>query len=303
MTNGFPIIAGEQNFVSQGTKLFAQAPQNGIFSSGPIAFVGPPLNEPLEAVENLDGIIASGNGGGVGVVGWGGALRPGFGSATGPGPGVVGAGGVGVNQDTAQQGGDGVVGLGGSSSNPFLTENVPSGDGLVGFAGNGAPGYTTYPDGQLAPPLVYSPFPGGDGVYAVGGDGSSAANIPSNAVDGQDANAGVGVRAFGGLANGLALGGSGVVGVALDPFSSGGPFEISQGIGVAGLGPLGVYGFSEGEVAIYGVTYGSAHAAILGINNASLGQGEGGRCLRRYGGRVRWGARRDRSGVRDKHSR
>jgi hypothetical protein len=69
-----------------------------------------------------------------------------------------------------------------------------------------------------------------------------------------------------------------VVGSALDPLNltAWSPMDVSQGIGVAGVGPIGVYGFSFEVVAIYGETYGSAHAAVLGINHASLGQGEGG---------------------------
>jgi hypothetical protein len=280
MANGFPILAGEQNFATQGTTLFAQA-QNGSFS-GPVAFVGAPTNQPLATPDNLDGIIARGNGTAAGVVGWGGGVGEVTGFLTGPpGPGVIGAGGVLTNVTgpggVSQQGGDGVYGLGGASGvYPILTfDNIPSGDGVVGVGGNGAAGFSVpTPDG-LNPSMTYTPYPGGDGVIGQGGGGLGTASIPGNAVDGKAADPGVGVLGYGGDPNSSSLWGSGVVGICVDPTGLAPPVTVFEGIGVAGLGPLsGVFGFSSQEAGVYGMTYGSASAAVVG-DHRGTGQGTG----------------------------
>jgi hypothetical protein len=195
MTNGFPIIAGEQNFASQGTKLFAQAPQNGTFSDGPIAYFGVPLNQPLEAVENVHGIIGGGNGTGVGVFGWGGAFSPGFG--IGPGPGVAGWGGVFLaNNNIVQQGGDGVQGVGGPSGSSSYNVTVPSGNGLVGWGGIGTPSYEVKNADGFSETITG--FNGGSGVSGWGGDSAAA---PGDATNVKPTDAGIGVVGIGGYAS------------------------------------------------------------------------------------------------------
>jgi hypothetical protein len=201
MPNGFgsPILIGEQNFATGSTYLF---PQDN-YSGEPFCYFGVGLNQ-LISTHSVDGLIVRGNWGGGGVVGWGGGEQ---------GTGVIGGGGVQSRlpgSPFTQRGGTGVAGFGGDSSPIFETQgNVLAGDGVQGLGGAGAAGYTVPAVEPLGQPLVVTAFRGGTGVYAVGGGGSPATNIPANAVDGQDANAGIGVWAFGGDPNGLALGGRG----------------------------------------------------------------------------------------------
>jgi hypothetical protein len=264
MTNGFPIIAGEQNFASQGTKLFAQAPQNGTFSDGPIAYVGVPLNQPLEAVENVHGIIGGGNGTGVGVFGWGGAFSPGLG--IGPGPGVAGWGGVFLaNNNIVQQGGDGVQGVGGPSGSSSYNVTVPSGNGLVGWGGLGTASYEVKnPDGFSE---AITGFSGGSGVSGFGGD-SATIGVPGDATNVQPTDAGIGVVGIGGYASSQNLYASGVVGWSFGDDSGFSPptsnfFETQSG--VAGWGAAcGIYGFSGAGIGVAAESYGSN--AIMGIN-------------------------------------
>jgi hypothetical protein len=170
MSNGDPIRAGEQTVAFQTTCMFAEA-QNYNFPSGsPMYFVGAPINTGNISTTDLDGLIARGNQGGSGVVGWGG---------TGQGTGVIGAGGVNFvfsnNGHTfIQEGGDGVEGAGGPGRSGFTL-----GSGLT-------PGGTT------------QPIEGGSGVLGYGGAGVGAGNIPENATNGVAANAGMGVFGRGG---------------------------------------------------------------------------------------------------------
>jgi hypothetical protein len=266
MSNGFPVLMGEQNFESQGTSLFAQA-QNFNFAGNVVAYFGAPVNQPLDSPQNVYGIIGRGNGKYCGVLGWGDAGAQNIGGE-GPGPGVVGAGGIISNsQGTAQVGGDGVVGLGGASAYPGgFFDNVVSGEGVVGLGGNGAPGFELpNPDNPQLPGTAYTPRPGGIGVYGGGGDGSDAGVIPSNATGVQASNAGIGVVGQGGYASGAGQG-SGVVGTSIDESAAESPYDITVGIGVAGWGGnFGVYGFSGAGIGVAAATYGNS-PAIEGVN-------------------------------------
>jgi hypothetical protein len=238
MSNGDPIRAGEQTVAFQTTCMFAEA-QNYNFPSGsPMYFVGAPINTGNISTTDLDGLIARGNQGGSGVVGWGG---------TGQGTGVIGAGGVNFvfsnNGHTfIQEGGDGVEGAGGPGRSGFTL-----GSGLT-------PGGTT------------QPIEGGSGVLGYGGAGVGAGNIPENATNGVAANAGMGVFGRGGEAGGAPLPGSGAVGIAPDPNTLDSPYYVFQGNGVAGVGPTGVYGYSTEGVGVLGATYGPDRAGVVGIN-------------------------------------
>jgi hypothetical protein len=218
--------------------MFAEA-QNYNFPSGsPMYFVGAPINTGNISTTDLDGLIARGNQGGSGVVGWGG---------TGQGTGVIGAGGVNFvfsnNGHTfIQEGGDGVEGAGGPGRSGFTL-----GSGLT-------PGGTT------------QPIEGGSGVLGYGGAGVGAGNIPENATNGVAANAGMGVFGRGGEAGGAPLPGSGAVGIAPDPNTLDSPYYVFQGNGVAGVGPTGVYGYSTEGVGVLGATYGPDRAGVVGIN-------------------------------------
>jgi hypothetical protein len=217
MSNGFPVLIGEQNFETQGTSLFAQT-QNFNFAGNVVTYFGAPINQPLQSAQNVYGIIGRGNGKYCGVLGWGDAGAQTAGG-DGPGPGVVGAGGIlGSAQGTLQVGGDGVVGFGGASAYPqfLFWDNVISGDGVVGFGGNGAPGFDLpNPDNPQLPGTAYTLRSGGIGVYGGGGDGSDTEGIPGNATNLQASNAGIGVVGQGGYASGAGQG-SGVVGTSID---------------------------------------------------------------------------------------
>jgi hypothetical protein len=111
------------------------------------------------------------------------------------------------------------TGYGGDSGLPQALEsespNVPAGDGVTGFGGNAAPGYTLPKDeGQK----VYAAFRGGFGIKGFGGDGAPAEAPVKGATNIQSANSGVGVFGRGGsLYLNDVLPGSGVVGFATDP--------------------------------------------------------------------------------------
>ncbi len=237
MSNGDPIKAGEQTVAFQTTCMFAEA-QNFNFSGSPMYFVGAPINMGNITTTDLDCLIARGNHGGSGVIGWGGIDQ---------GTGVIGAGGV----------------------NFMFTDNghtffQQGGDGVEGDGGPGSVGYTL--GAGVTPGETYQPIEGGSGVLGYGGAGEGAGNIPNNASNGVAANPGMGVFGRGGDANGAPLPGSGAVGIAPDPNTLDSPFYVFQGNGVAGVGPTGVYGYSTEGVGVLGATYGPDRAGVIGTN-------------------------------------
>jgi hypothetical protein len=201
-----------------------------------------------QANQAMEGIIARGFAGGTGVVGWGGGE-----GATG----VFGLGGV-QGEPFGTAGGIGVEGQGGQGDGP----------GVVGFGGTGTAGYST-PAGA-EPAQTVSPVTGGVGVEAYGGPGSTT--YPSGIVkgSGEPANGGVGIVGVGGWVppNG-GLPGSGVVGYSADTNAIS-PYDETVGIGVAGGGQIGVYGYSEDGQGVFGLTF-APQAAVLGVNGNTTG--------------------------------
>jgi hypothetical protein len=248
MSNGFPIIAGEQNTATQTTTLFNEGGTSGT----PTLYVGLPINEWTgpQANQAMEGIIARGFAGGVGVVGWGGGE-----GATG----VFGLGGV-QGEPYGTAGGIGVEGQGGQGDAP----------GVVGFGGTGTAGYST-PAGA-APAQTVSPVTGGVGVEAYGGPGSTTYPSGIDPGSGEPANGGVGIVGVGGWVppNG-GLPGSGVVGYSADTNAIS-PFDETLGIGVAGGGQIGVYGYSVDGQGVFGLTS-APQAAVFGINVNDSGAG------------------------------
>jgi hypothetical protein len=250
MSNGFPIIAGEQNTATETTTLFNEGGSGGT----PTLYVGLPINEWTSSQPNLamEGIIARGFAGGTGVVGWGGGD-----GATG----VLGLGGVVGAPDgiSATSGGIGVEGQGGQGD----------GVGVVAFGGTGTGGYSIPPGAE--PGQTISPVTGGVGLEAYGGPGSTT--YPTSGIvagSGVPANGGVGIAGVGGWVppNG-GLPGSGVVGYSADTNAIS-PFDETLGIGVAGGGQIGVYGFSVDGQGVFGLTS-APQAAVLGMNVNNAG--------------------------------
>jgi hypothetical protein len=232
MSNGDPINAGEKSYETQTTALF---PQEGWSPGGPLCYIGVSIDEGLVSADAAPGLIARGNSGGDGVIGWGG-----------------------VNQ------GSGVVGFGGVSftkSGKDWTPTLSGGDGVAGVGGDGRAGYT-------ADFSTSAPVESGMGVIGIGGDGD--ATLPTNAHASQPVAGNVGVWGQGGQPGGSEPQGSGVVGIASSTALALSPNLMLQGNGVAGAGPTGVYGFSDqgagvfGEVAVSGTPVDNRKMGVRG---------------------------------------
>lgn len=192
-------------------------------------------------------ITLSGNIGGVGVIGNGGANQ---------GTGVLGRGAGGANKGV---GGVGVHGIGGSQSEPTWDPNVPPGAGVLGQGGR----QTKFNDqrlphgagavaiaggsGKPIPPLSET---GGVGVYAQGAEAEvSAVNIDNVPTVVGPKEPGPGVLARGGMPipqRGPIA--AGVIGLAGDtPIP---PISEAGNNGVYGAGPTGVFG--QGVTGVFG---------------------------------------------------
>jgi hypothetical protein len=148
----------------------------------------------------------------------------------------------------SQSGGTGGVFLGGDGHAAFtLPDNVKGGLG--------------------------SPIQAGFGVTGWGGSGQSAADVPTNATNVVPVNPGVGVVGVGGqepqtgtVPSDTANPGSGVVGMATSAFIGLSPFNIWTQNGVVGIGPTGVYGFSETGLGVLGASLSKGGAAgVAGV--------------------------------------